>query len=90
MSVPSTISMVSIRICVAEVQSLHLVLALVPHELLVRAHARSHAPEPCWRRATPRWKRTDLPLPLGVSGQGAAAALRQGRAARRARAAGAR
>ena len=47
------------------------------HDLLAPT-STAHASEPCKRRVTPRWKRTDVLLPLGVSGQGGAARVARG------------
>ena len=85
-SVARTISVASIFIREAKVHLLEHLLALVRRHDLLAPTSTARAPEPCRRRATPRWKRTDLLLPLGVTGQGSASTLRRGRAASRARA----
>ena len=78
MNVASTISVPSILIREAKVHHLLHLLALVLRDDLLAPTSTARAPEPCRRRATPRWKRTDVLLPLGVSGQGGATRAARG------------
>ena len=79
MSVPNTTSIASIFICVAKVAVVELVRDVPLHEVLLLAHDAAPEAGQHSRRATPRWKRTDLPLPLSVSGQAGGAAAGAGR-----------